>query len=649
MKQYAVLIYILLGFSAFAGVAYITGEIYKSDNKQDFDIARYNAKIQEINDDSKSFFWEIWDNLDATKVYQYFLEGRFKHFPKEEKFREHHSFDSLWIHVQLPRFELTDNSTPLICIRPYKNKLPIFAEVETFFIKDKTPIKYAMTGRSVDRQDKKIGYHQNDYCIPLPQEIIDHRSSEMFFRIGTKRHFQESTFIYYSTKQIEETERLYRRAKEYPKHLFAMIFIGILINFILYTIIQFNQTKERSYLWYGLYLTSVAIYNMEHLDFDYHIDWIFSYIISWHYYYEVSVVTAIYLPYFMFLTAFLDLKNNAPKVYQIVYIFSIWILFMLVLDIFLWTFFGTNVAMTVHNIFKVSFVIALIYFFYAALTLREQTNDKKYITLYNYAIYGAISLIIGVMLTTILKLWDKTNLLSYLGIFEQRLNFTRLGIIIENLFFMSGLAYKARLDKEERSLLEARIKENKAEAMRAKIPAHTATNISKDIDDLFKNNELKAAKKYTSLFQHFLRNHYEQSFKKRIKLADELSSVESYIRLRSINPNRRINFIKAYNDIDTSYYQIPPGILIPVVENAINYAFPKHDTDGNEIKIQLMEDEDENLAIHIADNGIGINTSSTKTRTSTGLKSIEEICQQHDIALEIEQNTPKGTVISFHL
>lgn len=611
----------------------------------------YITKIQFLEDEHINFLWEIDTVLSPKVIFDKFKKGEYEAFPIVKEFSSGSSdFDSLWIHLQLPSIDISTTDTSLlICLRPYKYKYLSFSKVTLYHIQNEYPTKYANTGRTVNQQDKLSGHHQNDWCFPLPNNIKEEYPTELLANISAKGKFRDSLYVYYSTEKVETTNRMYRKEDERPQQIYILIFIGILCNFLLYTILQYQQTKEDTYKWYGIYLFSTVIYHAEQLEYYFAVDALASYVIEWHYHYEVPIMMLKYFAYVKFIDIFLNLKDDAPNVHKILNNIAYAILIVPLIDIFVRSIWGIRVSMSLFDWVKIALIFATVYFFYATLLLRDKTDDKRQTTLYNYIILGSIGLIISGLITVSLK---DTGLLQELGVFSHRQNINRLGIIIENLFFMSGLAYKARLDMEERSLLEARIKDNKAEAIRAKIPAHTATNISKDIDDLFKNNQLKEAEKYTGLFQRFLRNHYEQSFEKRIKLADELASVESYIELRSINPSRQIKFIKEYNDVDTDYYRIPPGIFIPVVENAINYAFPNKKSktkNSDEILIQLLEDDNETLVIHIADNGKGIDPKVSKARTSTGLKSLEEICLQYDIHLEVKPNIPKGTVVTFYL
>ncbi|MEM8523907.1 MAG: ATP-binding protein, partial [Bacteroidota bacterium] len=101
--------------------------------------------------------------------------------------------------------------------------------------------------------------------------------------------------------------------------------------------------------------------------------------------------------------------------------------------------------------------------------------------------------------------------------------------------------------------------------------------------------------------------------------------------------------------VDLNYHYIPPGILLPIIENSIEHAFV-HKADNQHIKIEVKEDEQECLIITIADNGVGMNAAHQKelSKKSTGLISIEKICKQEGIALEVSGNIPSGTSIVLH-
>lgn len=90
-----------------------------------------------------------------------------------------------------------------------------------------------------------------------------------------------------------------------------------------------------------------------------------------------------------------------------------------------------------------------------------------------------------------------------------------------------------------------------------------------------------------------------------ITLQEELKNLDNYIKIQSFRFGDRFFLQKAFKETDFLMSQkIPKMTLQPLVENALNHGIDSYQT-GGIIKIYI-ETTDQNLFIHVMDNGKGI-------------------------------------------
>jgi sensor histidine kinase YesM len=161
-----------------------------------------------------------------------------------------------------------------------------------------------------------------------------------------------------------------------------------------------------------------------------------------------------------------------------------------------------------------------------------------------------------------------------------------------------------------------------------------------------------------------------KSFNQDSTIRDEIKLVDNYVYILNVRFSGGIHF---YKEIDESLLnvRVPSMILQPIVENSVNHGIRDIEYDG-EIRISVYQD-DENINITIADNGLGIdegtiNTimnsklddhTSIKERTVTkdssgiGLNNVINrlrLYYDRDNVFEIEsEGLNKGTKVTIHV
>jgi LytS/YehU family sensor histidine kinase len=185
-----------------------------------------------------------------------------------------------------------------------------------------------------------------------------------------------------------------------------------------------------------------------------------------------------------------------------------------------------------------------------------------------------------------------------------------LGIIVFLVvaLLMGTIIFFLRL-RSEKAKTQNIVMEQKL--LRSQMTPHFIFNSLSVLQGMILNKEEGNSVSYLSKFSKLLRTILENSRYKTVSLADELSAVDSYMSLQNLDENPTYVYtLKIDPTIDTAILKIPPMLIQPFIENAIEHAFPNQKV-AKQINVTLSF-TDEKLVCTIADNGIGINIDPQK-------------------------------------
>lgn len=151
--------------------------------------------------------------------------------------------------------------------------------------------------------------------------------------------------------------------------------------------------------------------------------------------------------------------------------------------------------------------------------------------------------------------------------------------------------------------------------LRSQMTPHFIFNSLSVIQGMILNKEDKKAIVYLSKFSKLLRIILENSREKLVSLKEELQALQNYIDLQNMSRENSFKYtLQVDENIDTSSISVPPMLMQPFVENAIEHGF-NNNFENAEISI-LIHFTDSKLSCIIKDNGLGINKTSTSKRKS---------------------------------
>lgn len=170
------------------------------------------------------------------------------------------------------------------------------------------------------------------------------------------------------------------------------------------------------------------------------------------------------------------------------------------------------------------------------------------------------------------------------------------GMYIYILFRRNKLNNQNRkLEFENRSLLlEQRLTQ-------MQINPHFIHNAIANLQGLIVQDEKKTANRYLVALSKLIRNILELNRKEFITVSEEIDSLENYLKLQQMRMKNGFSYEIDTTEIDADAYFLPPMLLQPFIENAIEHGFSNLDYPG---KLTLrFRVENQKLHIVISDNG----------------------------------------------
>ena len=150
--------------------------------------------------------------------------------------------------------------------------------------------------------------------------------------------------------------------------------------------------------------------------------------------------------------------------------------------------------------------------------------------------------------------------------------------------------------------------------LRSQMTPHFIFNSLSVLQGMILDKQEKKSVTYLSKFSKLLRIVLENSRDKVVPLIQELDALDNYMILQNMDADPPYSYsLLVDENIDIHRFLIPPMLIQPFIENAIEHAFPTDQT-LREIEVHLSFKARE-LRCTIADNGIGIDATSKSSKT----------------------------------
>lgn len=202
---------------------------------------------------------------------------------------------------------------------------------------------------------------------------------------------------------------------------------------------------------------------------------------------------------------------------------------------------------------------------------------------------------------------------------------------------LGSIIFSQRL-KNEKSKTQNVVMEQKL--LRSQMTPHFIFNSLSVLQGMILNKEEKKSIQYLSKFSKLLRITLENSRDKMVSLSQELLAIQNYLTLQNLENDTFNCTILVDEAIDVTLFEVPPMLIQPFVENAIEHAF-KDQTDNKRIDIKLAY-TNKKLLCTIADNGIGID--SVKKSENKNKSSLATVITAERLAVLSKDYNMEGSV-----
>ncbi|MCT4629528.1 tetratricopeptide repeat protein [Winogradskyella sp.] len=224
---------------------------------------------------------------------------------------------------------------------------------------------------------------------------------------------------------------------------------------------------------------------------------------------------------------------------------------------------------------------------------------------------------------------EKSQRNLFLGV----IGFLATAIILGSIIFF--LKLRNEKTKTQNIAIEQKL-------LRSQMTPHFIFNSLSVLQGMILNKEDKKSVFYLSKFSKLLRITLENSRDKLVPLNQELEAVNNYLELQNLEDNTSYDYtILVDKAIDEPLFKIPPMLIQPFVENAIEHAF-KNQKENRKIDIQLNYLKND-LICTITDNGIGIDVPNGNQRKDK--KSLATTITSERLKMLSKDFNIKGSVV----
>lgn len=573
-------------------------------NNPPYSTSNTNQSILEVNESSV-------DSIDITSHLQVFYgnagTGQKKQWRNYDAsaFKELSNSDgTCWL-----KFTMRCNSSG-----GYKGLLS-FTDLDKVLVYDSTG-KIEKAGKLVPL--KEWSYSTDNHCIMI---TIDQLQTKTYYIKCYKRasSIRHPIKFFLRSEQNENNFQLYEIRSRMIDTVFLFFYLGFLFfGFIYFFIQSFYRSKEKILLLtYSLYIFFTLLYSFRDIDKHYFLQTTFPVFNGTYIWGEGMFSYLSYIFYMLFVVYLLDLNDKSKWAYRLIMFVNGIMLFLLTVDIVMRLSGNDEIALSVFKKSRMLLFPLVFLYFYLLIPLRKKLDKRN--SYYKYFIIGSVFLMLGTGINLLVLLirhipsfFLHDAISSKYGFWGNTVNYTRLGVLLEIVFFSLGISKKIQIGYAE-SVIQS-LNNNYIS-----IILHAIKNGLNKLIGLFKSQSDQSIK-YIHQMDDVLNDGLEITEPK-ISLKEELIMAKRYLDFH-LTPDQKINFeIISYDERDHDKIMIPTMLLQPFIDNCLKHAFISKENHYKEIQVNVLRHK-QYVHIEIKDNGIGFGNTSSN-RKSKGTKLIQ--------------------------
>lgn len=173
------------------------------------------------------------------------------------------------------------------------------------------------------------------------------------------------------------------------------------------------------------------------------------------------------------------------------------------------------------------------------------------------------------------------------------------------------ILYRQRLlqEKNKRLVLENKKMQVEQRLLQLQLNPHFIYNSIANLQGLINQEDKAIANRYLVALSKLIRHILELNRRDLVPLSEDLQAVENYLQIQQIRYNHRFSYTLDALNTAVDDVLIPPMLLQPFIENAIEHGFQQLDYPG--VLTLTIEQQEKQLFICIRDNGRGLQNTPT--------------------------------------
>lgn len=237
----------------------------------------------------------------------------------------------------------------------------------------------------------------------------------------------------------------------------------------------------------------------------------------------------------------------------------------------------------------------------------------------------------------------------------------RILLLVILLIVVVSIAYLIIRYFKTRNELQRRMLESEQMALRTQMNPHFIFNSLNSIQYFITKNDKRSANLYLSVFATLIRKVLNNSKRSSITLEEEIAYLNLYLQIESLRFTDSFTYQFLHDpNLEVEDINVPPMLIQPYVENAIQHGLLPKKEDNRLVTIQFKEEGDL-LICQIEDNGIGRAKSlQNKRKLSNNIgivnpkKRLAILNQLYKGRIEVaffdkqnEEKEPSGTLVTI--
>ncbi len=311
------------------------------------------------------------------------------------------------------------------------------------------------------------------------------------------------------------------------------------------------------------------------------------------------------------------------------------------------------------------------YFLYKALSISSNTL-KDQIQIYNKLLHNTLEKKNDTAALKLLKIKDSLTealnkfnsrenqkaIESNLALLNKQKQLTqaqqlnkknRIIFIFIILIFLLGLLISYQLNRLDRLNLKQNQFILEQKVLRSQMNPHFIFNVLSSIQNSLVENKPIISATYLSKFAQLIRQNFEYIQKRYINLNEELKMIRNYLETQKFRYKDKFDYqIIVDEDINQQATKIPPMILQPFVENAIEHGFKGINYKG-QLTIKIYKNNNQ-ICFEIIDNGNGFQPKNDHKEHALDIfkKRLKLMGKEAMESFKITK-LPQGTKVQFCL